>query len=94
MIWSFNMDSERIKEIQSETAYPASISVQQALLQVWDECEQESKISNMTIDHKLCFLKSMKAMKNAYVLNAEEKSKSKCDMQSMLTSLLDGVTQL
>jgi hypothetical protein len=35
------MNTERIKEIQSKTAYPESISVQQALLQVWNECEQE-----------------------------------------------------
>lgn len=35
------MTIERIKEIQAETAYPDSISVQQALLQVWNECEQE-----------------------------------------------------
>jgi hypothetical protein len=35
------MTAERIEEIQSGTAYPQSISVQQALLQVWNECEQE-----------------------------------------------------
>lgn len=35
------MDTERIKEIQSKTAYPDSISVQQALFQVWNECAQE-----------------------------------------------------
>ena len=35
------MNTDRIKEIQSKTAYPDSISVQQALLQVWNECEQE-----------------------------------------------------
>ena len=35
------MTTERIKEIQSKTAYPESISVQQALLQVWNECKQE-----------------------------------------------------
>ena len=35
------MTTERIKEIQSKTAYPESVSVQQALLQVWRECEQE-----------------------------------------------------
>lgn len=35
------MTIERIKEIQSKTAYPESVSVQQALLQVWNECEQE-----------------------------------------------------
>ena len=37
------MTTDRIKEIQSKTAYPesVSVSVQQALLQVWNECEQE-----------------------------------------------------
>jgi len=35
------MTSERIKEIQEQTAYPESVSVKQALLQVWKECEQE-----------------------------------------------------
>lgn len=34
------MNSERIKEIQEATAYPESVSVQQALLQVWNETEQ------------------------------------------------------
>lgn len=35
------MDSNRIKELQEETAYPQSISVYKALLQVWNECQQE-----------------------------------------------------
>ena len=35
------MDSTRIQEIQQKTAYPDSKSVQQALLQVWNECAQE-----------------------------------------------------
>jgi len=34
------MTSDRIKEIQSETAYPNSRSVKSALDQVWNECEQ------------------------------------------------------
>jgi len=34
------MTTERIKEIQLETAYPDSVSVQQALFKVWNECEQ------------------------------------------------------
>jgi len=37
------MTTERIKEIQKQTAYPDSISVQQALLQVWNECSQLPK---------------------------------------------------
>jgi RNA polymerase-binding transcription factor DksA len=36
------MTTDRIKEIQMATAYPNSQSVQQALLQVWNECIQES----------------------------------------------------
>ena len=34
------MNADRIKEIQQKTAYPESISVYKALLQVWNECEQ------------------------------------------------------
>ena len=37
------MTSERIEEIQKGTAYPDSLSVKQALLQVWNETEQELK---------------------------------------------------
>lgn len=35
------MDADRIKEIQEQTAYPESVSVQQALLKVWNEAVQE-----------------------------------------------------
>ena len=35
------MNTARINEIQEETAYPESVSVQQALLKVWNETEQE-----------------------------------------------------
>jgi len=42
------MNSDRIKEIQEGTAYPYSVSVQQALLQVWNECEQE-QVKNCSI---------------------------------------------
>ena len=35
------MNTDRIKEIQQETAYTESVSVQQALLKVWNETEQE-----------------------------------------------------
>jgi hypothetical protein len=35
------MNTDRIKEIQQETPYPESVSVQQALLKVWNETEQE-----------------------------------------------------
>ena len=37
------MTADRIKEIQDKTAFPDSVSVCQALLQVWNECEQDKK---------------------------------------------------
>ena len=40
------MNTKRIEEIQKETAYPDSISVQQALLKVWNECEQGKVVKN------------------------------------------------
>jgi len=40
------MTTERIKEIQSHSAYPNSVSVQQALLQVWNEVAQEYETFN------------------------------------------------
>jgi hypothetical protein len=43
------MNSERIKEIQEETAYPNSVSVYQALLKVWNECEQDRVVKNCNI---------------------------------------------
>ena len=33
------MTSDRIKEIQETTAFPNSVSVCQALMKVWNECE-------------------------------------------------------
>jgi len=43
------MDTKRIEEIQKETAYPDSISVQQALLKVWNECEHEKLVKNNAV---------------------------------------------
>ena len=35
------MTADRIKEIQDKSAFPDSVSVCQALLQVWNECQQD-----------------------------------------------------
>lgn len=40
------MNSKRIEEIQKACAYPESISVMQALLQVWNECSRETTSTN------------------------------------------------
>lgn len=37
------MTSDRIREIQQTTAYPESVSVMQALKQVWHECSQQTE---------------------------------------------------
>jgi hypothetical protein len=42
------MTPDRIKEIQDKTAFPDSVSVCQALLQVWNECEQDNKNKKYT----------------------------------------------
>jgi translation initiation factor 2B subunit (eIF-2B alpha/beta/delta family) len=46
------MTTERIREIQKETAYPDSISVQQALCKVWNECVEhyESQLKEKDIE--------------------------------------------
>ena len=47
------MNSERIKEIQEATAYPVSLSVKQALMQVWNECEQDSNLQWIKVTDRL-----------------------------------------
>ena len=49
------MKPERIKEIQQQTGYPDSISVQQALLQVWNECSKvpQQEISDEELENIL-----------------------------------------
>ena len=54
------MTSERIKEIQQETAYPNSVSVQQVLLKVWNECEQE-RVKNCSIPAVMQQIEQLKA---------------------------------
>ena len=46
------MNAKRIKEIQKDTGYPNSVSVQQALLKVWNECEQERQLYSAGEDPK------------------------------------------
>ena len=44
-----NMTTDRIKEIQEKTAFPDSVSVCQALLQVWNECADTSKVTRFEV---------------------------------------------
>ena len=55
------MTSERIKEIQKQTAYPESVSVMIALKQVWNECEQgKNKYSVEEVEPLLSFIRDVK----------------------------------
>ena len=47
------MKTDRIKEIQDKTAFPDSVSVCQALLQVWNECEQDNADKKYTEEDML-----------------------------------------
>jgi hypothetical protein len=47
------MTADRIKEIQAQTAFPDSVSVCQALLQVWNECEQNKKYTEEDIKNAI-----------------------------------------
>jgi hypothetical protein len=59
------MTSDRIRQIQEGTAYPNSVSVQQALLQVWNECQQENnnKIEILNREKQLA-VESLLTIKN------------------------------
>ena len=64
------MTTDRIKEIQSKTAYSDSISVQQALLQVWNECEQEQlRIADVSI----CLERAKKYARHQHFLGTQGK---------------------
>jgi len=66
------MNTERIKEIQSKTAYPESVSVQQALLQVWNECEQE-QLRIAAVSGLLC-----PRCKSSKILEADKENDNQC----------------
>lgn len=61
------MTLERIKQIQQETAYPESVSVQQALLKVWNECEQNKSLTRKIKKEKYTAVESIDHL--AYLLN-------------------------
>ena len=46
------MNTDRIREIQKRTAYPDSLSVYTALLQVWNETVQDIQAVKRLMEHK------------------------------------------
>lgn len=68
------MTANRIKEIQDKIAFPDSVSVYQALFQVWNECEQDNKDKKYTEDdvkEAAYFFVSKKLAVNQGVLDEE-----------------------
>jgi hypothetical protein len=74
------MTADRIKEIQEKTAFPDSVSVCQALLQVWNECEQDNK------DKKYTFNQITDAIAMAREINGKE-TYYKYSMEDIINSL-------
>lgn len=62
------MTSDRIKEIQLSTAYPDSVSVTQALLQVWNECKLEQ------IKEHFSIIKALETIVNSPIPSDEKQT--------------------
>jgi hypothetical protein len=68
------MNSDRIREIQETTGLPNSVSVKQALLQVWNECAQSKLYSEEEITFiKKVFLSYWLKNNSSHEDNLEEK---------------------
>lgn len=65
------MTTERIKEVQNETAYPDSISVQQALMKVWNECKHD--ITRKIFSHPI-LKERVSTVNNIKIVNNENNS--------------------
>ena len=68
------MNSERIKEIQEQTAYPESVSVMIALKQVWNECEQEQLAIQRVTQQSEPLVAFMKYYKNNVPIGTQKSS--------------------
>jgi hypothetical protein len=68
------MTSERIKDIQQQTAYPDSVSVQRALLQVWNECSQLPQQETLYTEEQVrkALSESFKASQEGYNITSDE----------------------
>lgn len=72
------MNADRIKEIQSKTAYPDSTSVQRALFQIWNECSQESIARVKELDATIKQQETdSKLIKRAFAIAATENGASR-----------------
>ena len=78
------MTSERIKEIQQETAYPNSVSVMLALKQVWNECQQEKTMSQQDKN---------KLIEDSYDLNLQNLSGREDFQQAFKLGIMTGIDE-
>ena len=74
------MDSNRIKELQEETAYPQSIGVYKALMQVWNECQQKC-------NEQLCIANVVKSFTAEDVVNELKENETLDDAISYFENL-------
>ena len=88
------MNSDRIEEIQSETAHPDSVSVQQALLKVWNETEQDVSMCTKSLqleDKRNAVMIEIGVGPCGYAVSVECKDKEKL---KKLTDLADEIKKL
>jgi len=71
MLKELKMTSERIEELQNRTAYPESNSVYQALLQVWNEMQQE--FNNRTCENCQHYVESKTSQQFGHCLRKSDK---------------------
>ena len=89
------MTADRIEEIQKGTAFPDSVSVQQALLQVWNECQQEKdkEIERLKGDSKEVNDKEIDAFINNYINALPDGWNSRLDMiLSMKNAMIEALS--
>jgi len=67
------MNSKRIKQIHKQTGYPNSVSVQQALMQVWNECEQDTNKVVDDLEKEVTGLNSIINVQHDYIKTIENK---------------------
>ena len=80
------MTSKRIEEIQQKTPYTDSISVQQALLQVWNECKREPEIDKQGLP-KETWREALKRIDSIIDYQSEKDAEPKEEKQGLPNEL-------
>lgn len=84
------MTADRIKEIQKTTGYPGSVSIQQALFQVWNEVAQENKQNQPLTDKEMQTL-STRITPSLYDIVLDGVDGSKTDLFRKLRIIINDI---